>query len=252
MDPILRLLTFTALAGLAFAPLEWLYGERRASRRDRLTDLGFATIGEILIYLGIAVVVGGVLSTLDEVAYDEPLWGAISDRTTRTVLEVASGLLIFEVVGYAYHRAAHRVPALWRLHRVHHSAESMDWLASFRQHPVETVLMTLMQNAPLVLLGIPLSAHAMVLLLLRLNTVFVHANLRIPSGWWSSVVATPRFHHRHHQRDGAVRNYASLFPWLDRLFGTFDDTEAGPVGLPTPSPRGFWGLLAWPLSRERR
>lgn len=252
MELVFRLVVFTALAGLAFVPLELLYGQRRGPRRDRLTDVGFATVGDWLGHLGIAVVVGGLLTVLDDFGRDEPLWVGVDGRTMRAGLEIASGLLVFEVMGYAYHRAAHRVPALWRLHAVHHSAERMDWLASFRQHPLEIVLMTLVQNAPLVLLGIPLGAHAMVLLLIRLNTVFVHANLRLPPGWWSHLVATPRFHHRHHQRDGAVRNYASMFPWLDRLMGTFDPAEPGPVGLREPMPRGFWGLLVDPVTRWSR
>ena len=67
--------------------------------------------------------------------------------------------------------------------------------ASFRQHPLEIMLVTLAQNAPLVLLGLPLGSHALVLLLLRLNTVFVHADLELPRGramqWLSEVVATP-------------------------------------------------------------
>ncbi|MCA9712551.1 MAG: sterol desaturase family protein, partial [Myxococcales bacterium] len=212
MDLVVRLLSFTALAGLAFIPVERLYGARRGPRRDRLTDAGFATVGEWLAQLGVAVVVGGLLAGLDDVAREEPLWIGIADPALRTGLEIASGLLVFEIMGYAYHRAAHRVPVLWRLHAVHHSAEQLDWLASFRQHPLEIVLMTLVQNAPLVLLGIPLGAHVMVLLVIRLGTVFVHADLRVPEGWWTRVVATPGFHHRHHQRDGAVRNYASLFP----------------------------------------
>jgi sterol desaturase/sphingolipid hydroxylase (fatty acid hydroxylase superfamily) len=165
------------------------------------------------------------------------------------VAEVAVGLVVFELVGYAYHRLAHAVPWMWRLHAVHHSSERMDWLASFRQHPLEILLVTAAQNAPLVLLGLPLGSHALVLLLLRLNTVFVHSDLAIGPGWWSRLVATPGFHHRHHQREGAVRNYAALFPWIDRVFGTYDAAPAGPVGLPTPTPRSFLGLLLLPLRR---
>ena len=159
------------------------YGERGRPRRDRLTDVGFATIGQLLTYLGIALVVGGLLTALDDVAREDPLLMGIEPRALRTGLEIGFGLLVFELMSYAYHRAAHRVPWLWRLHSVHHSSERMDWLASFRQNPLEIVLMTLVQNAPLVLLGVPLGAHVMVLLLLRLNTVFVHANLRLPGGW---------------------------------------------------------------------
>ena len=76
--------------------------------------------------------------------------------------------------------------------------------------------MTFMQNAPLVLLGIPLG---------------VHANLRMPGGAWSEVVASPAFHQRHHARDAATMNFASLFPWLDRIFGTHSAEHASVFGV---------------------
>jgi sterol desaturase/sphingolipid hydroxylase (fatty acid hydroxylase superfamily) len=254
-DAIVRVLVFTALAGLAFAPLEHLFGRHRGPRPDRLADLGFATFGGLLVHLGVATLVGGALAALDRVALAEPLFAGVGDRTLRTALEVGVGLVIFELVGYAYHRLAHAVPWLWRLHAVHHSSERMDWLASFRQHPLEIVLMTLAQNAALVLLGVPLGAHALVLLALRLNTVFVHADLELPRGramkWLSGLLATPAFHHRHHQRDGAPRNFSSMFPWIDRLFGTHDAAPAGPVGLSTPTPRSFLGLLVLPFLGRR-
>lgn len=256
LDMIVRVLLFTALAGLAFAPLEHLFGRHRgAPRTGRAADLGFATFGGVLVLLGVATLVGGVLAGLEGVSLEDPLLVGIEDRSARVALEVGVGLFVFELMGYAYHRLAHAVPWMWRLHAVHHSSERMDWLASFRQHPLEIVLVTLCQNAPLVLLGLPLGSHALVLLLLRLNTVFVHADLQLPRGgamqWLSEVFATPAFHHRHHQRDGAPRNFSAVFPWLDRLFGTHDAAPAGPVGLPTPMPRSFLGLLVQPLLRQR-
>ncbi|MCA9698776.1 MAG: sterol desaturase family protein, partial [Myxococcales bacterium] len=164
-----------------------------------------------------------------------------------TALAVPLGLLIFELVGYAYHRAAHAVPLLWRLHAVHHSAPQMDWLASFRQHPLEIVLMTLIQNLPLVLLGIPLGEHALIVLLLAINTVFVHANLRVgrPGGILCKLVATPAFHHRHHDAEGPARNFASLLPVLDRLFGTHSEERARSFGLAggVGARRGFVALM---------
>src|SRR6185369_4514684 len=175
---------------------------------------------------------GEGLAALSEVAPERPLWSwLIADRRARAIADVATGLLLFELGGYAYHRLAHRVPWMWRLHEVHHSSEAMDWLASFRQHPVEALLMTLAQNAPLVLLHVPLGAHGVVLALLKLNTVFVHANVRVPAGPWTLILATPRFHHRHHQRGGPVRNYAALFPFIDRLFGTHSDERAAAFGV---------------------
>jgi len=250
MDAALRIVTFVALAGLMFIPLERLFG-RAQSRSGRLTDLGFATLGELLVLAALVTIGATALAALDVVAVEDPIFVGIHHSSGRKVAEVAVGLFVFELVGYAYHRAAHRVPALWRLHRVHHSSGSMDWLASFRQHPLEILLVTLAQNAPLVLVGLPLGAHVMVLLLLKLNTVFVHANIVGRMGWWRHLVATPHFHHRHHQQHGAARNYAAMFPWLDRMFGTFEAETAGPVGLPEPTPAGFWGLLAMPFRRLR-
>lgn len=252
-DAIVRVLLFTALAGLAFAPLEHLLGRHRgAPRPGRLADLGFATFGSVLVQLGVATLVGGALAGLEGVSLEDPLLSGIGSRTLRTALEVGVGLFVFELVGYAYHRLAHAVPWMWRLHEVHHSSERMDWLASFRQHPLEILLVTLAQNAPLVLLGLPLGSHALVLLVLRLGTVFVHADLQVPYGWWCELFATPRFHHRHHQRDGVPRNFSAVFPWLDRMFGTHDAAPAGPVGLPTPMPRSFLALLLLPFSGPRR
>jgi sterol desaturase/sphingolipid hydroxylase (fatty acid hydroxylase superfamily) len=158
------------------------------------------------------------------------------------VLTIALGLALVELSGYGYHRLAHRVPFLFRLHAVHHSAETMDWLASFRQHPLEIVLMTLAQNLPLVVLGVPLTDHALVILLLRVNTVFVHSNLRVPEAL-ALLVATPSFHHRHHDRDREAKNFASVFPFLDRLFGTHDDAPAEAFGLEGTSSPSLVALL---------
>jgi len=90
--------------------------------------------------------------------------------------------------------------------------------------------MTMFSNLPLVLLGMPLGAHAVVVVLLRVHTIFVHANVRTPSAL-GLVVATPRFHHRHHDRDGSDANFASLFPWIDRLFGTYDPRDGERFGI---------------------
>jgi sterol desaturase/sphingolipid hydroxylase (fatty acid hydroxylase superfamily) len=251
---VARPLLFVGLAALAFLPLERIAAARAQRRRRFAADLAFATFGQVLVRLGMVVVVGAALARLDGVALDRPLLRAIADPRARALAEIAVGLLLFELGGYAYHRLSHSVPALWRLHEVHHSSETMDWLASFRQHPLEILLLTLAQNAPLVLLGVPLGAHATVLVILKLATVYVHSNLRVPLGPLRFVVATPRFHHRHHQRDGAVANFASLFPFLDVVFGSYDgaDAAAGRFGVARPLPDSFVGLLLAPLRRGER
>jgi len=249
---VARPLLFVALAALAFLPLEHIAAAHAQRRRRFATDLAFATFGQVLVRLGLVLVVGGVLARLDAAAPDRPLLSAIGDRRARFVVETSVGLLLFELAGYAYHRLAHAVPALWRLHEIHHSSERMDWLASFRQHPLEILLVTLAQNAPLVLLGVPLGAHATVLVGLKLATVFVHSNIRVPIGPLRFVVATPRFHHRHHQRDGAAANFASFLPFIDLLFGSHSDATSDRFGVARKLPDSFVGLLVAPLRRRDR
>lgn len=244
---VTRPLLFVALAALAFLPLERVAAAHAQRRRRFATDLAFATVGQVLVRVGVVVGTGWVLARLDAVAFDPPLLDGITDRRARFVADVGVGLLLFELGGYAYHRLSHSVPALWRLHEVHHSSETMDWLASFRQHPLEIVLLTLAQNAPLVLLGVPLGAHATVLVLLKLATVFVHSNLRVPLGPLRFVVATPGFHHRHHQRGGQVANFAALFPFIDVVFGSYSGAAGGRFGVERELPDSFVGLLLAPL-----
>jgi sterol desaturase/sphingolipid hydroxylase (fatty acid hydroxylase superfamily) len=252
IELVTRPLLFVALAALAFLPLEHIAAAHAQRRRRFATDLAFATAGQVLVQLGLVLVTGLVLARLDAVAAERLLFAGIADRGARFAADVLVGLLLFELGGYVYHRLAHAVPALWRLHEVHHSSETMDWLASFRQHPLEIVLVTLAQNAPLVLLGVPLGAHATVLVALKLATVFVHANVRVPIGPLRFIVATPRFHHRHHQRGGAVANFASFLPFIDALFGSYSDATSDRFGVERKLPDSFVGLLLAPLRRGDR
>ena len=227
LDLVLRPLVYAALSGLLLAPLERLFPARRAGRTRRSlgTDLGFATVGVVMAHALVALSAGGILAALaspDAPLADAPTW-----------VSLPLGLLAFELAGYAYHRAAHALAPLRRLHDVHHSATHMDWLAGFRQ---------------LALLGLPLAEHAAVVVAMQTHTLFVHANLRTP-GWLAWFVATPAFHHRHHDREAALANYASLFPWIDRVFGTASEAPAGDFGLPGPEREGFVALLLAPLRR---
>ena len=251
-DVVTDAIVFTLLVGLAFAPLERVFAERAPTRRAFATDLAFATLGQLFTRGVLFAFLGIVLAALAPIAREGSLVPSLDEAHPHlaTGLEVMLGLVVFELMGYGYHRLAHRAPFLSRLHDVHHGAETLDWLASFRQHPLEIALVTLVQNVPLVLLGLPLGSHALVLLVLRLHTVFVHSNVRVPEGPWTHLVATPRFHHRHHDRDLPAANFATSCPLLDHLFGTHDAARAGRLGSPTPMPAGFWSLLLHPFRRE--
>jgi lathosterol oxidase len=139
-------------------------------------------------------------------------------------------LIVADVTFYWIHRAAHRVPLLWRLHRVHHSSPAMDWLASERQHLAEIVLVRAGVLIPLTLLGFDQSAIFAYATFASLHAVFIHANFRPELRWLEPLLTTPRLHHLHHASDADAidKNFAIHLPIIDRLFGTLF------------APRGRW------------
>jgi sterol desaturase/sphingolipid hydroxylase (fatty acid hydroxylase superfamily) len=142
-------------------------------------------------------------------------------------LEVILILLVADLVQYWTHRAYHEVPVLWRLHAVHHSAKSMDWLAGSRQHMLELILTRTLILAPIYVLGFAREVIDAYIIIVGFQAVFNHANVSVRLGPLRYVIVTPNFHHWHHSQDKAAldRNYAAHFAFLDYLFGTAVNSE---------------------------
>jgi len=160
-------------------------------------------------------------------------------------------VLVADFTQYWVHRAFHRVPWLWRLHAIHHSSETMDWLAGSRLHLIDIVVTRGLSFVPLYVLGFAPPAVYAYLVFVSFLAVFIHANVRFDLGPLDWLVATPRFHHWHHAASPVDKNFAVHLPWIDRLFGTaylpegrWPDTY-GIVGHPVPD--GYWRQLAWPF-----
>jgi sterol desaturase/sphingolipid hydroxylase (fatty acid hydroxylase superfamily) len=131
-------------------------------------------------------------------------------------------VLVADLVQYWTHRAYHEVPALWRLHAVHHSVKSMDWLAGSRQHIVELLITRTLVLAPIFVLGFSKEVIDAYIVIVGFQAVFNHANVSVRLGPLSYLIVTPNFHHWHHSQDKEAidRNYAAHFAFLDHLFGT--------------------------------
>jgi sterol desaturase/sphingolipid hydroxylase (fatty acid hydroxylase superfamily) len=234
-----RPLLTSALLVLAFVPLERAFAPRDDRRAEIGRDLLFASAGAIAIEVGIVFAVLPSLLVLHALAPPFEILSFARGRSWDAPAEVLVGLFVWDLSGFVYHRAAHRVPLLWRLHRVHHSSRDLDSLSAFRVHPVETCLLTLVQNAPLVLLGIPLGTHVLVLLLLRAHEVFVHSRLVVEPRVVRPWIALPAFHRRHHEEGAVPANFAALFPLWDRIAGTFETA---------PAAETRYTLAEWPSS----
>ncbi len=137
-------------------------------------------------------------------------------------------LVVNDIGAYWGHRAEHAFPLLWRFHAVHHSAEQLDWLVNTRAHPIDMVFTKLSGLAPVYLLGLAQTTGptidrgvAIMSIFATLWTFFIHANIRVRLGPLEWVISSPAFHHWHHTNDEhRDRNFAFVFPLIDRIFGT--------------------------------
>ena len=136
------------------------------------------------------------------------------------------GYLAITFVYYAWHRARHEVPLLWRwLHQVHHSPQRLEVVASFYKHPLEIAANAALSSAILYLaVGLSPAAAGLAVLLTGLAELFYHWNVRTPR-WLGFLIQRPESHCVHHQAGLHAKNYSDLPLW-DWLFGTLDNPRA--------------------------
>jgi len=161
-----------------------------------------------------------------------------------------------DMTAYWVHRLFHRQP-LWRFHAIHHSSESLDWLAASRVHPLNEAIGRVLQLIPFFLLGFDPRVIAAAVPFLTFYAIFLHANLSWDFGPFRFVIASPRFHRWHHtsEAEGLDKNFAGLFPWIDLLFGTLympKDRAPRTFGLANePIPTTFVAQLAYPFRTQK-
>jgi len=160
------------------------------------------------------------------VAVGENGTGLLTHFAVPYPLAVMLAILFLDFVIYLQHLMFHAVPALWRLHRMHHADLDFDVTTGARFHPIEIALSMLIKFAAIALLGPPAVAVLVFEVVLNATAMFNHANVRIPLAWdrvlrW--IVVTPDMHRVHHSIDAPETNsnFGFNLPWWDRLFGTY-------------------------------
>ena len=155
-------------------------------------------------------------------------WGIFNYYDVSPAIAVVASVVAMDFVIYLQHVMVHAVPALWRLHRVHHADLDFDVTTGARFHPVEIILSMLIKVATIVVLGPPVLAVLIFEVALNATAMFNHSNIRLPLGIdrvLRLIVVTPDMHRVHHsvEDDEANSNFGFNLPWWDRLFGTYRD-----------------------------
>jgi len=190
-------------------------------------NMGIVLLDVVLVRLLFPVLpVGLALLCLDNG------WGLLNNIALPYWLEVLLGVVVLDMIIYFQHVTFHSVPALWRLHMVHHADLDFDLTTGLRFHPVEIILSMGIKLAAVAALGTPALSVIVFEVLLNSTAMFNHGNLRIPPGVDRILryfVVTPDMHRVHHSVviHETNSNFGFNLPWWDRLFGTYRNQPVG-------------------------
>jgi sterol desaturase/sphingolipid hydroxylase (fatty acid hydroxylase superfamily) len=205
-----------------------------------VSEIGLAVL-LVLVYRSSPAAISTMLQQRTTGLAAQPLW-----------LQAIEMLVIGDFIAYWMHRWFHG-RTMWKFHAVHHCSTQLDWLSSVRLHPVNDWITRWVQASALVLCGFSTLAIAAYVPFLTFYALMLHANVSWRFGRIGWLVASPRFHRWHHtsEDEGLDRNFAGLFPWIDRLFGTWYMPEGRMperFGLKNETiPAGFFGQMAFPF-----
>ena len=233
-EPAIRLAAFAGVFAV-MAAWEWIVPRRKQAigRTWRWpNNLGVVVVDALLVRIlfptaavGLALIAEAQgFGLFNMVAF--PWW-----------IAVVLSMVILDLAIYLQHVLFHAVPALWRLHRMHHADLDIDVTTGLRFHPIEIVLSILIKFAVIAVLGAPAAAVLIFEVLLNATSMFNHSNVRIPAGidrvlrWF---VVTPDMHRIHHSilSRETNSNFGFNLPWWDHLLGTYRaQPEAGHEGM---------------------
>lgn len=184
-------------------------------------NLGVVVIDTLLVRLTFPILAVGMA-----ILAAERGWGLLNVFAVPSWLAFIISLLLLDLAIYLQHVMFHAVPALWRLHRMHHADLEFDVTTGLRFHPVEILLSMGLKLALVVVFGPPAVAVLVFEILLNGTSMFNHSNIRLPLRLDRTLrlfVVTPDMHRVHHSiyPHETNSNFGFNLPWWDRLLGTY-------------------------------
>lgn len=261
-EALLRLSIFVGVfAALAGAEAVWPRRRLAYGRAQRwVTNVGLSALNTLLLRLSFFAI--PALTVIAAAVVERQGFGLLPMLGLPFWTAAIIGFLVLDLAVYAQHVAVHYIPALWRLHRVHHADPDFDVSTGIRFHPLEILISQAWKIAVVVAVGVPAVAVLVFEIVLNATSMFSHANLRLPPTLdrvLRRVVVTPEMHRIHHstiERETNSNFGFNLSVW-DRLFGTYRaaaerDQATMPIGLASyrdSQPTRIGWLLLFPFAR---
>ena len=153
-------------------------------------------------------------------------WGLLNNLPLSSWSKIIASVILLDLAIYLQHVMFHAVPALWRVHQMHHADLDFDVTTGVRFHPIEIMLSMLIKFGVIAAVGASSVGVLIFEVLLNATSMFNHGNVRIPVAFdrylrW--FVVTPDMHRVHHSILVAETNsnFGFNLPWWDRLLGTY-------------------------------
>lgn len=233
-EPVIRIGVFLGALALMMT-LEAIFPRRirTVSRKRRWpANIGIVVLDSLLVRALFPMVAVGVA-----VLGETQGWGLFNIVGAPFWIVVIVSVLVLDFAIYVQHVVFHKVPILWRLHRMHHADLDFDVTTGARFHPIEIILSMLVKMALVAALGAPAVGVIIFEVLLNATAMFNHGNLRLPlqvDRVLRLFLVTPDMHRVHHSaiRRETDSNYGFSLPWWDRLCGTYrPQPKAGHDGM---------------------
>jgi sterol desaturase/sphingolipid hydroxylase (fatty acid hydroxylase superfamily) len=251
-----------AILAVVFAVLQALWPslpQQRTFRPGMLTDLSYFVISPFLtrnltrLSVVAALIPLAALYGMDVKSFAAGHGPVGAQSLAMQAIQI---VVLSDFLRYWVHRFFHQ-GWWWKVHAVHHSSPTLDWLAAARVHPINDVVPALLTVPPLIAAGYNPAAVGAFLPFLTAYAIMLHANLSWDYGPLRYVVASPAFHRWHHtkQAEGQDKNFAGLFPVWDLLFGTFympRGRQPEIFGVDDPVPGNVFGQMLYPFWSSRR
>jgi len=264
-DTVFRFSVFIAVLAAMAALETWLPRRERRHTRARRWTTNLGVLASDYLAVSVVFILVPVSAALTAVLAERMSWGLFNIFAAPFWLEAIIALVVLDLAIWFQHWLTHKVPLLWRVHRVHHADHDMDVTTAVRFHPLEIVFSVFFKAVVVLALG-PAAVLVIVFeTLLNAAALFNHANLALPH-WLDRMlrlfVVTPDMHRVHHSDEEyeTNSNYGFALSIWDRIFRTYrDQPERGHDGMTVglseyqqsgPEKLGF--SLALPFRRKRQ